>query len=539
MPHLTYRYRIDASAAQYAALRSARWHAKEYRNACLQERIGAYAAARAAALRAGRERPTAADWLAARGAHAADLLAWQDANTAFLSANHDRLDANRRSKVLKAFEAGAMGPPDLRTIAWKPKSAADMLSRAITCADQMRDLAAIRAADPEGIGRVPLKVLREHAIIVDEAFAAFFTRVAKGQNPGLPRYKGFDRVTTLECELNGGISFDKTRTVVSDDGSIMSCRLKSMMWCGGLKVRMHRPLPTRPKRVSLSYDGRFWWVSFVVKTPNIHIPHHAPGTVLGADVGVNRLVTLDDGTWFENPRFLKSGAVLIAAASRRLAKAKRGSRARHKAHQALAAAHRRVRNRRSTWRHTVGKRLAKRAETLIFEDLRVRNMIRSASGTRDVPGTNVAAKRGLNRVLSDAALAALVETVRHKAESAGGRVLLVEPRNSSLECSKCGTLSRKEVYDIHSCPACGLVLHRDHNAAIVIRDRGLEVLGPGHRPRRGASSTGAKEDAGRHRPSAPEKAGKQRRDDVANRAAFDDSSRIKYHKMNRRITIRT
>ena len=381
----------------------------------------------------------------------------------------------------------------------------------------MRDLAEIRAADPEGIGRVPLKVLREHAIIVDEAFAAFFKRIANGQNPGFPRYKGFDQIKTLECPLGDGIAFE--RSTVHEDGSISACRLKSMMWCGGLKVRMHRPLPNKPKRISLSYDGRFWWVSFLVETPDVHMPHHAPGTVLGADVGVNRLVTLDDGSLFENPRFLKTGAITIAAASRKLAGAKPGSTAHRKARRALATAHRRVRNQRSTWRHTVAKRLANRAETLVFEDLRIRNMIRSASGTIEAPGTNVAAKRGLNRVLSDAALAALVETVRYKAESAGGRVLLVEPHNSSLECSKCSTLSRKEVYDLHSCQVCGLVLHRDHNAAIVIRDRGMKILGPGHRPRRGARSTGAKKDAGRHRPSAPKKTRKRSRNDPANRAA--------------------
>ena len=150
-----------------------------------------------------------------------------------------------------------------------------------------------------------------------------------------------------------------------------------------------------------------------------------------------------------------------------------------------------VRDRRNTWRHTVAKRLARSAETLVFEDFKLRNMMRSASGTIEKPGTQVAQKRGLNRVLSDAALAALVKTTRHKAESAGGRVLLVDPRNSSLECSRCHAIVVKEVYALHECPHCGLKLHRDHNAAIVLRDRGIAVLGGAHRPRRGARSTGS------------------------------------------------
>ena len=517
MSYVTYRYKLNPRAPQYAALRSARWHAKEYRNACLEERIGSYRSAKAAALRAGRDKVAPADWLAARGAHAHAFLDWQERQAEELRRRHDQNEARRIAKKTAAFEAGTVhGPIDLRSHPWRPQST-ETLARAVSAQDQMRDLAEIRAADPTGIGRIPLSVLREHTLAVDEAMKSFFKRIANGQTPGFPRYKGFNQVTTLECPLGDGISFE--RSTVHEDGSISACRLRSMMWIGGLRVNMHRLLPTKPKRVSLSYDGRFWWVSFLIETAEAFEPHHAPGTVLGADVGVNRLVTLDDGAWFENPRFLKKGATAIAAASRRFAAAKRGSRARQKARKALAAAHRRVRNRRETWRHTVAKQLAARAETLVFEDLSLRNMTRSASGTIEAPGTNVAAKRGLNRVLTDAALAALVNTTRHKAESAGGRVLLVESRNSSLECSKCGTLSRKEVYDIHSCPACGLVLHRDHNAAIVIRDRGLKILGPGHRPRRGARPTGAMEDAGRHRPSAPEKTGKQRRQDVANRAA--------------------
>ena len=523
MPLLTYRYKAEPSDAQYAALRSARWHCKEYRNACLEERIGSYRSAKAMALRSGRERPDAADWIAARAPHAQAFLKWQEDKASTLAKIHD----TKRRISLERFavsqsENGEQGPVDGRELIWKPNTKND-LNRAISNKDQMRDIAQIRAADPKGIGSVPVSVLREHAQIVHEAFQSFYKRVAKGQTPGFPRFKGFDQVTTLECEFRNGIGIDNDASRLRKDGSTKSIRLTSMMWNGGLKVRLHRPLPSTPKRVSLSYDGRFWWVSFLVATPDLHIPHEMLGTVLGGDVGVNRLITFDDGSYYKNPRFQKAGAIAVAETSRALARCKPQSNARRKAKRALAAAHRRVRNRRNTWRHTIAKQVSRSAETLVFEDLRLANMIRSASGTTEDHGTGVAQKRGLNRVLSDAGLALLVVTIRHKAESAGGRVILVDPRNSSLECSKCGTLSRKVVYERHDCPACGLVLHRDHNAAIVIRDRGLKILGPGHRPRRGTRSSGLMEDAGRHRPSQPEKKEKHRRDDVANLAASGGS----------------
>ena len=519
MPYKTFRYKIEGSLAQYAALRSARFHCKEFRNACLQERIESYRTARNHALIAGRDRPSPQDWVAAHGAHAPVFLAWQDSKRSDLIRRHDQAQQRLIAKAMKAFEDGiTYGPVNLRPLPWRARTADD-LNRAISKQDQFRSISEIRLSDPGGIGKVPTSVLREHAIIVDEAMQGFFKRVGKGETPGFPRFKGFDQVKSLECPFGDGIGFE--RYAISDSGEITSCRLKSMMWAGGLKVRMHRPLPGRPRRVQLKYDGRFWWVCFLIEVELPHRPHHAIGTVAGCDVGVNRLVTLDDGSHYENPRFLRVGANAIANAQRRLAVCKRASNARRKAKRALATAHRRVRNRRNTWMHAVAKRLAQRAETLVFEDLRLRNMMKSASGTIEKPGVNVSQKRGLNRALSDASLAALVETVRHKAESAGGRVLLVDPRNSSLECSCCHAIVVKQVYDLHDCPHCGLRLHRDHNSGIVLRDRGLAVLGPAHRPRRGACSTGPKEAAGRNRPPGPEKTGTL---PAANRAASGQSA---------------
>lgn len=53
---------------------------------------------------------------------------------------------------------------------------------------------------------------------------------------------------------------------------------------------------------------------------------------------------------------------------------------------------------------------------------------------------------------SVAGLATIVGKTRHKTQSVGGWVLLVDPRNSPLECLKCGTLNRKEIYELHSRP---------------------------------------------------------------------------------------
>jgi putative transposase len=64
-----------------------------------------------------------------------------------------------------------------------------------------------------------------------------------------------------------------------------------------------------------------------------------------------------------------------------------------------------------------------------------------------------------------------------KAEEAGRRLVLVTPRNTSKMCSSCGELVQKTLSEpIHACPACGLVLGRDHNAALNILHGSLQTL---------------------------------------------------------------
>src|SRR5919198_3616056 len=59
----------------------------------------------------------------------------------------------------------------------------------------------------------------------------------------------------------------------------------------------------------------------------------------------------------------------------------------------------------------------------------------------------------------------------------GKVVVAIPPAYTTQECSRCGTLVRKTLSErTHVCPKCGLVLGRDHNAAVTILSRGLALL---------------------------------------------------------------
>lgn len=68
-----------------------------------------------------------------------------------------------------------------------------------------------------------------------------------------------------------------------------------------------------------------------------------------------------------------------------------------------------------------------------------------------------------------------VDMVRYKAERAGGVLVLVDAKYTSVECSGCGAHVPKALSQRRHRCECGIDLHRDENAARVIRARGLVV----------------------------------------------------------------
>ena len=90
------------------------------------------------------------------------------------------------------------------------------------------------------------------------------------------------------------------------------------------------------------------------------------------------------------------------------------------------------------------------------------------------------ARSGLAKDVHDASWAKFISMLRYKAEKAGARLIEVDPRNTTQDCSGCGAKVPKELGDRqHECPHCGLSIDRDLNAARNILHRA--GVGPGLR----------------------------------------------------------
>ena len=107
-------------------------------------------------------------------------------------------------------------------------------------------------------------------------------------------------------------------------------------------------------------------------------------------------------------------------------------------------------------------------------------MTRSASGTMGEPGVNVAAKSGLNREILAQTWGLIRQQLRYKAAWAGRRFVEVDPKHTSQTCSRCGTIDPEARRGkMFRCGLCGHALNADHNAAINILRKSLEMVPAG------------------------------------------------------------
>jgi transposase len=173
---------------------------------------------------------------------------------------------------------------------------------------------------------------------------------------------------------------------------------------------------------------------------------------------------LSTGERLSVPSLRKTEAKRHQRLQRGLARAKPGSNRRKRVKTAIARIKARQTDRRRDWSEKISTRLAADFDVIRVEDLRIRNMVRSARGTTAAPGTNVRAKASLNRSIHAAGWGLLVTRTEQKAP---GRVEKINPAYTSQICHACGhcAAENRESQAVFRCRACGHADHADVNAA--------------------------------------------------------------------------
>jgi len=329
-------------------------------------------------------------------------------------------------------------------LGWR-QFAYEVYGASVTYMDQCRWITYRRSRD-ERLSSFPVNIQRATLKRLDVAFSGFFSRVRRGENPGYPRFRGSDRFDSF-----GFVEFVGIR--------LTGKQLRFKGVSGGLKINLHRPLPDYEKILSCSLKRKAngkWEVALVLR---ISTPEKKPvETMIGIDVGLTSLATLSTGEKVQNVRPTTQSERELRVAQRALSRCRRGSNRRAKAKVVVSRIHETIRNTRETYLHQVSADLVRRFDLIAVEDLNIKGLAQSR----------------LAKSIHDAAWGRFRSMLTYKAEGAGGQLVAVDARYTSQDCSGCGERVPKPLSErVHSCPSCGLVLDRDHNAALNILHRAV------------------------------------------------------------------
>lgn len=280
----------------------------------------------------------------------------------------------------------------------------------------------------------------------------------------LPRKKRRDRDVSFRYPQ--GIKVDNRRVFLPKIG-----------WVGFFKSQ---PIEGLIKNATLSYQADHWYVSIQVEQA-LPEPRHVSTSDVGVDLGVAKFAALSNGIAYEPESPYRKYQDQLARSQRQLSRKVKFSSNWHKQKKQIQKLHHKIACCRSDFLHRTSHRISQNHAMLFVEDLKVRNMSRSAKGSLEQPGRNVRAKAGLNKSILDQGWGEFRRQLEYKSQWRGGIVVAVPPHHTSQECSRCGHTHKENrpSQERFECGACGHKENADINAAKNIRARGHRVLACG------------------------------------------------------------
>jgi IS605 OrfB family transposase len=282
-----------------------------------------------------------------------------------------------------------------------------------------------------------------------------------GRKTGFPRFKARRRSTPSVRFTTGVIRVedDRKHVTLPRVGTIKTYESTRKL------ARRLEEGTARILSATVRRDAGRWYCSFTVEVARRVNATTRPEQVVGVDLGITTLAVLSTGAAAPNPRNLNKALKALRTASRTLSRrvgpdrriGQRPSARWETARRAVTRIHTRVANLRKDAIHKLTTELAATYGTVVVEDLNVAGMLKN---------------RTLARHIADASFGEIRRQLDYKTGWNGGHLTVADRWfPSSKTCSGCGTVKPKlGLRDrIFTCEHCGLVLDRDLNAAINLK----------------------------------------------------------------------
>ena len=304
----------------------------------------------------------------------------------------------------------------------------------------------------------PSQVLQQALKDLDLAFQRFFKGIA-------------DFPTFKKKTAGSGFRFPQGFRLDQSHDRILLPKM------GYVRYRNSREILGTVKNVTLSTKAGYWFASIQTER-EIEPGYHPATSSIGIDMGIKRHMTLSTCDHFDPLNAQKKKMGKLAKYQRKMSRQTKFGKNWTKTRNRLQKIHTGIANARQDFLHKTTTILSKNHALIVVEDLKVKNMSKSAKGSVETPGRNVRQKAGLNRSVLDQAWASARSMLEYKQEWRGGMLLAVPPQYTSQTCPACGHVSSKNrlTQSQFECVECGFEGNADHVGAINILERGHRSL---------------------------------------------------------------
>ena len=298
------------------------------------------------------------------------------------------------------------------------------------------------------LGKVYSKVLQMVNYTLWSNIKGLSASKKRGMKIGHIRFKGYGWYNTLNYNQSG-FKLDQ------DHGLLHLSKI------GDMRVKLYRKIEGRIKAIIIKREGKRWFA--IIQADQEPQPLPETMEAIGLDVGLTSFVVDSEGNEIENPRCAEQSADKLAKLQKKLAKAVKGSNNRKSIKGKIAKLHKRINCQRDDFLHKLSRMYVNNFDIICIEDLDVK-------GLKEKGHNN-----GLHRSIHDASWSKFAFMLSYKAQSAGRKLIKVDPRNTTQKCSSCGSIVKKELSNrMHECPYCGFSCNRDYNASMNILISGME-----------------------------------------------------------------
>ena len=267
-----------------------------------------------------------------------------------------------------------------------------------------------------------------------------------------------------------GKGWFKTFTYNQSGFKLIQGKKKGTLWLskiGEIPIRLHRKVEGNIKQVVIKRTNDKWYATIITDYKEERI---CGDKELGIDLGINHYLVDSEENYIEHPKFMEENKNLLRQACKNLSRKKLRSKNRIKARKMLAKTYEKINNQRDDFLHKLSTSYIKKSKIICIEDLNIKQMMESFYNAKN---------------MADSSWGRFLQFLTYKAESAGCRIVKIDPRNTTKSCSNCGNVQDMPLHKrIYICNNCRLNIDRDYNSAINIHRLGMSLCGDDVRPLR-------------------------------------------------------